>query len=203
VIWPAQWRDEQLVMTLQSLALQTTGVPSVIFVGRPQDGTFEIAQRLFGAKLIVAPAVEPAIDAIQTDFAGYIGPGTLLHDPKTTTVLTSLLSRSEAITISAPLVRTGSNGQLPKHLFTNLTGADELDVLRGATVPVGRPPARFFISRSEMFSKLARGADTDVAGQHLCSTLVSVSLLDVATGDSPPFSLPQSASAISMRSLVG
>jgi hypothetical protein len=114
-----------------------------------------------------------------------------------------LLSRSEAITISAPLVRTAVNGKVPKRVFADVTGADELELLRGATIPIGTPPAHFFISRSETFSKLARGADTGVAGQHLCSTVVSVSFLDGPVEESASFPLPQPASAISMRSLVG
>lgn len=199
ILRPDEWSGAQLLQSLEALAQQKTHEAALLFVGDVSEPIIEQAERLFGCRLQRASTDDQIATLIETPFVGYVGPGIVLHDRRTASLVAEALENSNAVTATALLVTAEKRGK------GSLVTADPDNVsadaalLPGATVPIARAQGEFWIAGTQT---LRNGAERE--GLHLCVTAVTVSRL-TRTKSRPPFTFAPAYGTRFVRSqaLVG
>ena len=203
VIWPSDWDHTQLLQAIESLALQTAAPQTIVFVGEPPEIVHSAAARYFAEGLKVALDNADAADHLTSGITVYLGPGIVLHDNRTISVLAPMLLSAGTRSVCAPVVFAESRG---KGWVVTQADASAIDIrlFRKAAIPVGQPSRDFWIAPAESVREWLRGSISDLQnGVHLYSTLVSVSTLDRRRSGEPRVAVPESGFAVSTELVVG
>jgi hypothetical protein len=186
------WQPEQLVQAIRALSLQAGAAAHVIgFVGQVEALSRTAAQKLFDDRVHFFADLLAAADGIDTPLAGHLGPGVILHDPRSTAVLESLLSDASITSATCILVATEKRGK-GWHTSAIDGGAISLDLSEGrtvagnygdsalpwrATIAISRPPRDLWVARgSSVKSWIKSGAHEPLRkGMHVSTSLVTAS----------------------------
>lgn len=202
LIRPEDWSFDQLGQALQTLVLQTgSGQDAIIFVGPTVRKALAAAKESFG-HVRQARTLEAAIETIDTDRAGFLGAGVMLHDNDTVLVLSALLESEGVATASCLILSTERQGRAWEEIkpkppkFFSRTGQPlqvpeaELvsELLWGSNYPVTAPCPYLWVARSSRLREwIARDPIETGDAVHFCSSQVTAS---VAAG-ARPCEMPQ------------
>jgi hypothetical protein len=185
IICADQWNEAQLAQSLEALKQQKTKVSSVIFRGYVWKTIIDHAKRLFESRVDFAADAGHVGELIETPFAGYLGPGIVLHDRRTASLLAHALEASDAVTATALIVTAEKRGKGSLVVADRDNALAAAAFLPGATVPLAGPQTEFWITRAQ---NLRRGAEPK--GKHVCVTKVAISRLTEAKPGVPFAFLP-------------
>ena len=203
LIWPDDWEPGHLVQALESLALQTAAPEMLIFVGEPKPVARTVAARLWGDRVRVARDDARAADHLPSGTVVHMGPGIVLHDTRTLSLLGSVLLSQGAQSVSAPIVFAETRGKGSVVAQADASGIS-MALFRGAAIPVAKPTGEFWIARADSVREwLSRPSGTLESGLHIYSTLVSVSTLDRRHSRDPRIDVPECRLAVSTELAFG
>lgn len=216
LIWPSSWCAEELVETLESLAVQTSAGPvSLVFIGAPLPPIDAIARRLFKQVSIMA-SLDDAVRAIDTPLVGYVGQGIVFHDARTVAVMTATLDDFHLETASVVIFSVGKRGKgwavVPadagefetgneRSMPTNVQAANALLLWRSAW-PVHRPPRDLWMTRKESLARWISQPGVS-KGAHLCTAIVSASYGAARHSGEASLTPPRSDRALGIERIVG
>ncbi|MEO7187508.1 MAG: hypothetical protein ABIW58_03765 [Sphingomicrobium sp.] len=221
LLWPNDWREDDLLQSLETIAAQTDAGPSsIVFVGSEPAGAGRLAEQLFVGRVRSVPNVEEALPAIDTPLAAYVGPNVILHDRRTAAHLSTMLDEPRNATASVVmvtvekrgkgwLVATADAGTIPTLSGSERTVAEQSKdamLLWRATWSGVKPPRDLWMTRAKSLAVcLSSDRDADAGGLHICSALITASYSSPPQGGSPPLSPPANAPhrALRTESLVG
>jgi hypothetical protein len=203
LLCPDQWREPELLQSLEALAQQIAQRTSVIFIGVAPAAANALAERLFSTRIRTASTALEASQMTSTDLIGYLGSGIIPHDRRTTQLLAAALEAPDAVTATTLVVSPEKRGK--GALVTAADGPSMADarLLPRALVPISEP-GECWIGRTEVVRDwLAQSADS-LEGRHVCSTHVAVSRLSRTTVQ-PAVALPRTPAhmSISTETLIG
>jgi hypothetical protein len=189
LIFAEDWDQESLAQGLQALSLQDA--PVVAFVGDVQQSINALAHSLFNGRVGAFADVSAAVAGIKTPLIGYLGAQVILHDQRTSKILSSLLNDSAVVSASCVLVSAekrgkgwhvsvadpgafcGRNGE--EHSLTDRCHHAQL--FWWSTYPALRPPRDLWVARSTSVAGWLQRAGPLRAheGLQLCTSLVTAS----------------------------
>lgn len=187
-IWTADWDEAILGSALEALSLNHDAAQhSIAFLGEPAGAIQVMASRLYPDRWGAFDELESAVENISTALAGYLGPGVILHDCRTSNCLSALLSRPEISTASCVLVSMderskGSHvsfsdgGEIAEWLNeSRIRKISETEIVRilGSIYPVVAPPRDFWVARSSHFAEWVLGRESRMAGLHACLSMIT------------------------------
>jgi hypothetical protein len=209
LIFPEDWDADALRQSLEALALQQGSPPAVSLVGEIPDSVVAIATRLFMDGLSVSTDLTSALDAVRTPLLGYLGQHVILHDTRTSRVLSTLLRDPAVVSSSCVVVSAEKRGKGWQVSVTDAgkfggRGGDQTlrpehaqDVLRfwRSVYPALRPPRDLWVGRSESVKGWLQRAGPlrPQEGVQLCTSMITASY--VAAADDRPAHLSPPASA--------
>jgi hypothetical protein len=203
LIWPDDWDQGHLVQALESLALQIAVPETMIFVGEPQPNVRRAAAQFFDDRVTVARDDAEAADQLGSGIVIHVGPGIVLHDTRTLSVLGSLLLSQGAQSVSAPVVFAETRGKGSVVAQADASGIS-MALFRGAAIPVAKPTGEFWMACAVSARDwLSRPTPRLGNGLHIYSTLVSVSTLDRRHLREPRINLPESRFGVSTELVFG
>jgi hypothetical protein len=217
IVFPQEWRSEDLARSIQGLSLQIgAGNHKLAFVGAVDDGLQALARGLFGDNAALFTDAESAAAALKTPFAGYIGPGVILHDNRCASFLMALLDDPEIASAACALViaeRRGKNwhvsmadaGRMAKSRGTAAVEAGAVpEIFWRSVFPVSQPPRDLWIARSRQVKKWLgnRSPQRLAKGAHVCTTLVTASYLGARGDDAPEVRVPPATEEAALRATV-
>lgn len=216
LIWPEGWTGQDLELALEALSMSVDATSHVVaFAGNPRPLDRSIAERLFGERVGVFADVQQAAESCGTELVGYLGPGIILHDQRTSHFLSTLLDEASVSTAScvilgvedrgkAPHVGLRDGGEIAGRGDGQIRGIGELEMRRlwRSVYPVVRPPDEFWIARSSDVVRWSAGGDGHPDGTHVCTSFVTVSTASTTT-TKPPVELPRAVVSLRSRTLYG
>lgn len=214
IISANDWRDSDLLPAIETLAAQSNTEPCLALIGSVSDDISDVAKHCFRNRLALAPTIGDAVRGIDTAYVGYLGPGVLLHDRRTTAVLAQLLEETAGASASAVIVTVKEHGN--RWIVQPTNGGSfrdsksgELTTLDQSTAffwrsawPVGLPPQDLWMTRPDILSQWLRAEPDETRGQHWCSALVTASYVS-APRESSPVGVPACQSSTQIELLVG
>ncbi|HZU51292.1 MAG TPA: hypothetical protein VE968_05375 [Sphingomicrobium sp.] len=218
-ISPSSWAEADLLQALQSLNGQVTAAPfNIAFVSSPTPDSLRLAQQLFPDRVRVFSDAQEAIERVEGPLLAYLGPGVILHDVRSSALLTSLLREPGTATSSAVLLSVESRGkgwsvaavdagQVHSPVNRGGTpaghGAAHATALWRSCWPVMLPPRDLWVARLETVRQWRRNGQ--LTGRHLCTSLVTASYCAKRSPLDPIFAPPEAAAdrALSTEVLVG
>jgi hypothetical protein len=210
------WRQAELVQTIRALSLQSGAESHVIgFIGEVDALARTVAQEFFADRVRFFADFSDAAQGIETGLTGHLGPGVILHDRRSVSVLAALLSDAGIISAACILVTTEKRGKA-WHAALVDGGSISLDLCEGRTMagqvreailpwrasfPVSRPPRDFWVARSSSVkSWLASGAPEPLRkGMHVATSLVTASYLSARAEHVEEVPLPSASAGRSTR----
>lgn len=216
LITARDWQSVDLIQALRALSLQSGAASQVIgFVGEVDLLSRTVAQELFGERVRYFADLHAASENIDTALAGHVGPGVVLHDSRSASVLAALLSDPATVSASCTLVRTEKRGK-GWHSSAVDGGAITLDLGSGKTIPgraheaalpwrasfpVSRPPRDLWVARSPAVkSWLASGATEPLRkGMHVCTSLLTASYVSAPAEQVEELPLPSVTAGLSTK----
>lgn len=194
LIWPEDWDDDALGQAIEALSLSSgADLLRIALVGNFGPAIPDLADRLLPGRTRSYERGELAADDAQTPLVGYLGSGVILHDKRCPALLSSLMRHAGVATASCAIVSTEVRG---KTFQTSVIDAGKLAApsMNAATIqvgeveagrlwrtvyPVARPPRDLWIARSSSLREWVRssGKPQETGGQHLCTSLVTASVL--------------------------
>ena len=207
LLWPDQWRERELLQSLEALAQQVTGLPEVIFVGQGLKTDTALTEQLFGIRVRIASTAAKASEMIDTSLTGYLGPGIILHDRRTVLLLTAAMEEPDIVTATALVVSAEKRGKGSLVVPADGRATAVARFLPLTVVPIAEPPDEFWIGRTEVVRDWIGQPEAEQAGRHVCSTHCAVSRFSPfsRTPTKPPIATPPSSehTAISTEALIG
>jgi hypothetical protein len=203
LLWPDQWREPELLQSLEALAQQTAQPRSVIFIGGAPQAATAHAEELFTSRVRTASTALEASRLIRTDLVGYLGSGIVPHDRRTTSLLAAALETPDAITASALVVSAEKRGKGALVVAADAPSTADARLLPHAVVPISEP-GECWIGRTEVVRDWIEQAAESLEGRHVCSTHVAVSRLS-RTSAKPAVVMPRTPAhmSISTEPLIG
>jgi hypothetical protein len=216
LISAGDWQPAQLVQAIRALSLQSGAISHVIgFVGQVDPLCQAVAQEFFGDRVGYFEALAAAAEGIETPLVGHVGPGVILHDPRSVSVLEALLSDQAIASAACVLVTTEKRGK-GWHASIVDGGTISLDLSDGRTVageysdsalpwrasiPVSRPPRDLWVARaSSVKSWIRSGAPEPLRkGMHVSTSLVTASYLGERADHVPEVPLPSATAGRSTK----
>ena len=209
LIFPEDWDGDALRQSLEALALQQGAhSPAVSLVGEVAGPVAGEGTRLFKNRLSISPDLNNALDSVRTPLLGYLGAHVILHDRRTSRVLSALLSEPTVVSASCVLVAAERRGKgwhvsvadAGKFGGENSQAApnEPLHFWR-STYPALRPPRDLWLGRAESVKRWLQRAGPlrPQEGVQLCTSLVTASYIgakdDRPAHLSPPASAEQRA----------
>lgn len=183
-----------LAQTLRTFALQKGAEEdSVALLGKTDRAALALGTQMFLGQLSQADALSEAVARVETPLIGFVASGVMLHDQRTASMFSSLLEHEEVCTASCVMISSERRG---KSWHTSIADAGTIEDATGATLapsdavrlasqlwrynyPVARPSDSLWVARKEQVAGWLRAADsTDDRGLHICTSMVTASLID-------------------------
>jgi hypothetical protein len=201
LIFPEDWDDDAFRRSLEALALQHGAhSPTVSLVGEVPEPVADKGERLFGNRMSISPDLNSALETVRTPLLGYLGAHVILHDRRTSKVLSALLEDPTTVSASCVLVsaeRRGKGWHLSIADAGKFGGENSQEPLHfwRSTYAALRPPRDLWVGRTESVKKWLQRAGPlrPQEGVQLCTSLVTASY--VAAKDDRPAHLSPPASA--------
>lgn len=220
LLFPQEWRSEELVQSLQALAIQSgADHHKVIFVGEIDEAVQALASELFGERPVALPEGENVGSHLTTPFVSYVGSGVILHDSRSAAFLTHLLDDPSIASAACALVsaeRHGKSWHVSVADAGHISGAggsaarrpdDLAQLLWRSSFPVRTPPRDLWVARSRSAKKWLgnRPPQRLAAGNHVCTTLITASYLGGRSDEASEVRVPPApdGSAIKATALFG
>jgi hypothetical protein len=220
LLFPQEWRPEDLPRSLQALAIQTGAADhKVIIVGETGEAAQALAGELFGNRLIAVPEGENVAPHLTTPFVSYLGSGVILHDGRSAAFLTHLLDDPSIASAACALVSAERHG---KSWHVSVTDAGHIPAASGSSArdsgevaqllwrtnfPVRTPPRDLWVARSSSARKWlgSRPPQRLATGSHVCTTLITASYLGTRSDEAGEVRVPPApdGSAIKATALFG
>jgi hypothetical protein len=216
LISAGDWEPAELVQAIRALSLQSGASSHLIaFVGDVDPVSRIVANEFFGERVRVFSDLVAVADGVNTSFVGYLGPGVVLHDRRSVSALTALLSDRTTASAACVLVTTEKRGK-GWHVSVVDGGTIALDLSNGRTVAaqykecplpwrasfaVFRPPRDLWIARaSSVKSWIRSGAPQPLRkGMHVCTSLVTASYLGARAEHAFEVPLPSASAGRSTK----
>jgi hypothetical protein len=214
LVFPEDWNEDALREGLQALSLQIG--TSLALVGEVGSSTISSAQDLFKDRVRVFADVMGALGAIETPLVGYMGAQIVLHDARTSQVLSALLEDSAVISASCVLVSADKHGKgwsvsvadpglfsgkgEPEHSLSDRCHQSQL--FWRTTYPALRPPRDLWVAKSASVAGWLQRAGPLGAeeGVQLCTSLVTASYIGERHGGQAHLTPPAAAQQRAIRS---
>lgn len=209
LIFPEDWDSDALRHSLEALAIQQGAhSPTVSLVGVVADSVAAMAARLFTDRLSVSHDLNNALESVRTPLLGYLGAHVILHDGRTSKVLSALLKESTIVSASCVLVsseRRGKGWHVSVADAGKFGGENSQPALQEplhfwrSTYPILRPPRDLWMGRAESVKRWLQRAGPlrPEEGVQLCTSVITASYvatkLDLPAHLSPPASAEQRA----------
>lgn len=202
-LWPDQWREPELLQSLEALAQQTAELTSLIFIGGAPKAPTILAEELFTRRARIASTALEASKLTRTDLIGYLGSGIIPHDRRTTRLLASALKAPDAVTASPLVVSAERRGKGTLVIAADGPWTADARLMAHAIVPISEP-GECWIGRTEVVRNWIEQTAENVEGRHVCATDVAVSRLGRTSGQ-PAVVFPRTPAhmSISIEPLIG
>lgn len=216
LVYPSEWPEEALAMSLQALARQDySELAQLRLVGSAAPKFLALARGFLGERVQAIRESAAARRDFSTPLAGYLGPGLILHDKRTSSVLAPMLRDASVVSASCVLISSERRGK-----GWNTTVADPGSIagvlqspsptghrdatferLWRSTYPVLAPPRDLWIVRSASLAQWAGriGPLAEAEGAHVCTSLVTASYVAERSAAEPRLRLPPAAETRSAR----
>jgi hypothetical protein len=187
LVFPEDWDDGSLAQGLHALSLQDA--PALALVGEVQPAVASLAHSLFEGRVHTFADVTAAVAGIETRLIGYLGAQVILHDQRTSKILSSLLDQPAVVSASCVLVSTEKRGKgwhvsvADPGTFSRADGQEHslMDRCQHAqlfwwsTYPALRPPRDLWVAKSASVAGWLQRAGPLRAdeGVQLCTSLVT------------------------------
>lgn len=197
LIWPGQWKADQLADALEALALQSRTPAAIFAIGSPPRSL----KALPSDAVHVARNLDHALSLATTELAGYLGPGIILHDRRTVDALEEIVDSPTAMTASPEMISVETRGS---GWMVKPAAAADLHRLPRMILPLADPPRDMWIARTRDLTEWVSGKRQTGAGSHFCTSHVTASRLGGSSGTFP-IDLPPAdpSQAIVVDLLVG
>jgi len=214
LLFPQEWRSEELAQSLQALAIQSgADIDKVIFVGEVGDTVQALASELFGDRSTTLPEGENVGGHLTTPFVSYVGSGVILHDSRSAAFLTRLLDDPSIASAACALVsaeRHGKSWHVSVADAGDIPGAggsaacesgDVAQLLWRTSFPVRTPPRDLWVARSRSARKWlgSRPPQRLAAGSHVCTTLITASYLGRRSDEASEVRVPPAPDGSAMK----
>ncbi len=217
LIFPEDWDDEVLAQALQALAIQEAGSATVIaLIGEGASAAEALAKLLFPERCLMSADVTTGLGSVKTPLVGYLGPNVVLHDRRTSLVLSGMLEDASVVSASCVLVSAEKRGKAwhmavaDPGLFAGVNGAadqlprhcDEARLFWRSTYPALRPPRDLWLAKSVAVRGWLERAGPLRAheGIQACTSLVTASYGGNRTANPAHVRPPASAEGQAIRS---
>ena len=190
VVEASGWHEGDLFLALHSLGTQAgADHDALAIVGQVDGATLSMAHERFDGRAAAFRDFKAAAYGIGTPLAAFVGPGTMLHDPRAALELSRLLDHESVETASCVLIR----GEKPGRSW-HAAGLD-LGEMAGKTVganddhghaligqlwrsiyPVASPARDLWLARAaNVRAWIGERTGKTTGGYHLCSFMVTAS----------------------------
>ena len=212
IVYPGTWEEEALAQSFESLSLQAGSKDQrIAIVGAAGGNALGLAEHFFPSRVRLWPDAASAIRASETALIGYLGPGVLLHDDRTSQVLSAMLRDTAVASAACVVVSADKRG---KGWQVALADCGELaapakpqaEAIWRANFPVAMPPRDLWLARtSSVVDWLSGdGALGQDEGAHLCTSFVAASYITARSDQQSPIRVPRAAhSSTRMEELYG
>jgi hypothetical protein len=207
LINPLDWEAGDLELALHALVLQQHASRDVLIFTRPCKGSLlSSARHAFGRRVRTFARMSAAARAVDTPLAGFIGPGVLLHDNRSASLFSSLLSDEAVTTVTSVLIAAEGRA---KSLHVSVVEGGAMIMPDGqlrarsesaliaeqmwrAAYPVAAPSSELWATRSSLLASwMNRGKALDTApGIHLCTSQITASRIAIGQQSEPPTFIP-------------
>jgi len=187
LVFPEDWDDESLAQGLHALSLQDA--PALALVGEVQPAVASLAHSLFEGRVHTFADVTAAVAGIETRLIGYLGAQVILHDQRTSKILSSLLDEPAVVSASCVLVSTEKRGKgwhvsvadpgtfsrADGHEHSLMDRCQHAQLFWWSTYPTLRPPRDLWVAKSASVAGWLQRAGPLRAdeGVQLCTSLVT------------------------------
>jgi len=191
VVEASGWHEGDLFLAIHSLGMQAgADHDALAVVGQVDRATLSMAKERFEGRAALFRDLKAAALGIDTPLAAFIGPGTMLHDPRTALELSRLLGHQSVETASCVLIR----GEKPGRSWhaagldlgamagridgrpTDHDGRALAGLLWRTVYPVASPVRDLWLTRTaNARAWIGNRTGKTIAGYHLCSFMVTAS----------------------------